>query len=296
MKKQLSLLAAVLAGLPLLAQADEPAPATATSPATAPTAAPAAAPAPDYTLTANVGIVSQYIYRGLTQSSSNPAIQGGFDFSHKSGFYLGTWGSSISWVSDNYEKGGLTADGSAPAAGMEWDFYGGYKNSVGDIGYDVGVLQYYYPGDYPSLNPGVKKPDTTEIYGALSYKWLTGKASYVVSNGLFGVDDAQGSYYLDLSANYPIADTWTINAHIGYQKYEGTAVAGGPSNDSLYTYTDWKLGITKDLGSGWSAMAFYSDTDAEDSGYKDSDPSNGRYNDGDNLGKGHFVVGVSRSF
>ncbi|HYP68099.1 MAG TPA: TorF family putative porin [Thiobacillaceae bacterium] len=292
MRNHLSLLVVGLVCAPALAQADDtPAP-----------AAPAAAPAPDYTLTANVSIVSQYIYRGLTQSDRNPAIQGGFDFSHKSGFYLGTWGSSISWVSDNYEKGGLTTDGTAPSAGMEWDFYGGYKGSAGDIGYDVGALQYYYPGNYPPLALGVEKPDTTEIYGALSYKWLSGKASYVVSKGLFGVGDARGSYYLDLSANYPIADTWTINAHVGYQKYTGTnasLVGTGESNSDLYTYTDWKLGITKDLGSGWSALAYYSDTNANDSAggldaYRDSvDP---KFNKGKNLGAAQLVVGVSRSF
>jgi uncharacterized protein (TIGR02001 family) len=243
--------------------------------------------------------MSQYIYRGLTQSDRNPAIQGGFDFSHKSGFYLGTWGSSISWVSDNYGKGGLAADGTtAPSAGMEWDFYGGYKNSIGDIGYDLGALQYYYPGNYPTLIAGAVKPNTTEIYGALSWKWLSGKASYVVSNGLFGVDDARGSYYLDLSANYPIADTWTLNAHVGYQKYTGTAafVTAGQSNDDWFSYTDWKLGITKDLGSGWSALAYYSDTNAKDAGYKDTDPSNGLFNKGKNLGAAQLVVGVSRSF
>ncbi len=239
------------------------------------------APAPDYTLSANVGIVSQYIYRGITQTARDPAIQGGFDFSHKSGFYLGTWGSNISWFSDVNTSSSVS---------MEWDIYGGYKGTAGPLGYDVGVLQYYYPGRYSNLPSGTVKPNTTEVYGALSYKWLTGKASYVVSNGLFGVDDAQGSYYLDLSANYPIADTWTLNAHVGYQKYTGNATPGF-SNDDYYSYTDWKLGITKDLGSGWGAMAYYSDTNAEDKGYKIPGVNGGK-----NLGDGQLVVGISRSF
>jgi uncharacterized protein (TIGR02001 family) len=161
---------------------------------------------------------------------------------------------------------------------------------VGDIGYDVGLLQYYYPGRYSNLAPGTVKPNTTEVYGALSYKWLSGKASYVVSNGLFGVDDGQGSYYLDLSANYPIVDTWTLNAHVGYQKYSGNAVPGF-SNDDYYSYTDWKLGITKDLGSGWGATAYYTDTNAEDKGYKIAGVNGNK-----NLGDGQLVVGVSRSF
>jgi len=250
--------------------------------------APAAAPAPEYTLTANVGIVSQYIYRGITQTARNPAIQGGFDFAHSNGFYIGTWGSSISWVSDNFKAMGATE----ASAGMEWDIYGGYKGKAGPLDFDVGALQYYYPGRYDLAGTtGMVKPNTTEIYGALSKDWLSFKASYVVSNGLFGVDKADGSYYLDLSANYPIVDTWTLNAHVGYQKYTGTACSGCSSNDSLYTYTDWKLGVTKDLGSGWSALGYYSDTNAKDAGYQIAGVNGGR-----NLGKGMFVVGVSRSF
>lgn len=242
------------------------------------------APAPDYTLSANVALTSQYVYRGITQTASKPAIQGGFDFSHSSGFYLGTWASNISWYSDNTAALGLKN-----SVSMEWDMYGGYKKTVGDMGYDVGVLQYYYPGHYAVLLTGMVKPDTTEVYGALSYKWMTGKVSYVVSNGLFGTDNARGSYYLDLSANIPVADTWTLNAHVGDQYYAGSN--GGVSNDSLYSYVDWKLGMTKDLGTGWSATAYYTSTNAKDAGYKIIGA-----NSDNNQGDGHFVAAVSRTF
>jgi uncharacterized protein (TIGR02001 family) len=252
--------------------------------------APAAAPAPDYTLTANVGLTSQYVYRGITQTAQKPAIQGGADFTHSSGFYLGTWGSNISWYSDNTANAANSATGNNSVS-MEWDLYGGYRNTIGDVGYDVGVLQYYYPGRYVALATGVVKPDTTEVYGALSYKWVTGKVSYVASNGLFGVNNARGSYYLDLSANIPVVDTWTINAHVGEQKYTGNADPSLASNDSLYSYTDWKLGVTKDLGTGWSATAYYTDTNAKNSGYK-----NPIYNGGRNLGDSHFVAAVSKTF
>lgn len=243
-------------------------------PALAADAAPA--PTPAYTLTANVSLTSEYVYRGITQTARDPAIQGGADFTHESGLYLGTWGSNISWYSDAVAGSSVS---------MEWDIYGGYRKTIGDFGYDVGVLQYYYPGRYPT---GAVKPDTTEVYGAVSYKWLTGKVSYVVSPGLFGVDNADGSYYLDLSANVPIVDTWTLNAHVGDQHYSGSN--GGISNDSLFSYTDWKLGVTKDLGSGWSATAYYTDTNAKDAGYK------GAFNGGKNLGDSHFVAAVSKTF
>lgn len=247
------------------------------------------APAPDYTLTANVGLTSQYVYRGITQTGSKPAIQGGADFTHSSGFYLGTWGSNISWFTDNPANDSTSA--TRNSVSMEWDLYGGYKNSIGDIGYDVGVLQYYYPGTYGTLPTGVVKPDTTEVYGALSYKWATAKISYVASNGLFGVANANGSYYADLTVNIPVADTWTINAHVGDQKFTGTAATGFASNDSLYSYVDYKLGVTKDLGTGWSATAYYTTTNAKDAGYK-----NAAMNSGHNLGDDHFVAAVSKTF
>src|SRR5687768_15472297 len=78
-----------------------------------------AEPASPHTLTGNVGFYSQYIFRGLTQTDRKPALQGGFDYSHSSGFYAGTWGSNISWLRDG---GGYNSGGS-----LEWDFYGGYK-------------------------------------------------------------------------------------------------------------------------------------------------------------------------
>jgi len=242
------------------------------------------APASPHTFTANVGIYSQYIYRGITQTARKPAVQGGFDYAHASGLYAGVWASNINWFDDYGSKNSSYTS----SASIEMDFYAGYKGSVGDVGYDVGVLQYYYPGTYGTLPAGTVKPDTTEVYGALSYKWVTGKLSYVVSDGLFGVDNADGSYYGDLGANIPLADTWTLNAHVGYQKYDGSNA--GVSNSSLYTYTDWKLGITKDMGNGWSATAFYTDTNAKDAGYKSL------ANKERNLGDSHFVVGISRSF
>ena len=102
--------------------------------------APAPAPTPDYTLTANVGLFSQYVFRGIAQTAGQPAVQGGFDCAHSSGFYLGTWASNISWLEDF---------GLYNRSSLEWDFYGGYKNTFPgseDWTYDVGLYYYYYPG------------------------------------------------------------------------------------------------------------------------------------------------------
>jgi len=212
-------------------------------------AADAPAPPPEHTLTGNVGLYSQYIFRGLTQTDRDPALQGGFDYSHSSGFYLGTWGSNISWLRDfgTYSNGGS----------LEWDFYGGYKwGFAEDWTLDLGALYYWYPGD---VVPGAAKANTFEIYSALSWKWLTGKISYALSNDVFGVTNADGTWYLDLSANVPIVDKLTLNLHYGIQEFSGSTPAG-VSNDSFASYKDWKVGVSYSLPKDFTIGAFYSDT------------------------------------
>ena len=213
--------------------------------------APAVSVAADspHTLTGNVGLYSQYIFRGLTQTNKEPALQGGFDYSHSSGFYAGTWMSNISWLRD---FGAYTGGGS-----LEMDFYAGMKGSIaGDLGFDVGVLQYYYPGD---VVVGGVKADTLEAYGALTWKWLSAKYSYSLNNKTFGVTDSRGTWYLDLTANIPLSDKLTANLHYGKQKFEGST-PGGVSNDSIASYEDYKVGLSYALPKDFTIGAFYTDT------------------------------------
>lgn len=216
-------------------------------------------PESPHSFSANIGLYSQYIFRGLTQTNRRPAVQGGFDYGNASGFYAGVWGSNVSWVADAAE----TAEVSGLSSSVELDFYGGFKNTIGesDFGYDFGILQYWYPGSYPS---GWVKPNTTELYGALSWKWITGKVNYSLGD-TFGVDDARGTTYWDLTAAFPITDAFAVIGHVGYQKYRGSI--DGVSNDDLYSYTDWKLEGTYSFGDGWTVGAAYTDTNAEDGGY-----------------------------
>ena len=145
-------------------------------------------------LTANVGLYSQYVFRGLAQTNEKPAIQGGADYSHASGFYAGTWLSNVSWFSD-------TNAGNSNS--LEWDLYGGFRKSW-DNGFtgDVGYLRYEYPGSYPALPAGTVEPHTDEAYVAVGWKWATLKYSYAFSD-LFGVQDSEGSDYLDLTVTVP---------------------------------------------------------------------------------------------
>ncbi len=223
------------------------------------TAAPAA-PAPDYTLSFNVGAVTDYRYRGISQTRKKPALQGGIDFAHSSGFYLGTWASTIKWIKD----GG----GNASA---EIDLYGGYKGTAGAFGYDVGVLTYQYPDHSLAISP-----NTTEIYGAGTYGPVTLKYSHATTN-LFGFANSKNSYYLDLSAAFDLGNGWSLTPHIGYQKVK---------NNSASSYTDYALTLGKDLGNGLSASAAVIGTD------NDTYVGPG----GKNLGKSTLVLGVKYAF
>lgn len=274
MRKSL-LLTAVLGALymPAVSFAEEAAPAEAAAPA------PAAEPTSPHTFTYNLGLYSQYIFRGLTQTAQRPAIQGGVDYSHASGFYLGAWGSNISWLED----GGVYQNSS-----LELDLYGGYASTIGEtgVGYNVGVLQYIYPGDM--VNPAFRNAETTEVYGSLSYKWLQAKVSVVASSGAFGLKNADGSYYAELNANYPIGETgFTVNAHVGRQDFNGKT--NGAEND-LGSYTDWKLGLTKSWSNGVNVGGFYTDTNGRDSFYGDA------LYDGGGIADEQFTLFVQKTF
>ena len=207
-------------------------------------------PEPDYTLAFNVGAFTDYRFRGITQTRFDPALQGGIDFSHKSGFYLGTWASNIKWIKDG---GGRNSD-------VEIDIYGGYKGSVSDVGYDLGVLGYLYPGHrgYAPANP-----QTTELYGALTFGPVTAKYSHAVTN-TFGFADSHNSGYLDISAVFDLGGGWSVVPHIGRQRIAGRP--GGVSN-SQFSYTDYALTLNKDFGNGFVASLATIGTDAKKASY-----------------------------
>ena len=226
------------------------------------TPAPAAPPPPENTVTANVGIFSEYIFRGISQTAGKPAVQGGFDWSHASGFYAGTWGSNISWLEDF----GLYTKSS-----LEWDFYGGYKNTFAeDWAYDLGTIYYYYPG---SRNPGVVNADTWELYAAIGWKWVTLKGSWTVSSNYFGIQPngqkTDGTGYYDLSATYPIGDTgFSLIGHVGYLD-----VSKDGSGNFEASYTDWKAGasytVPDGVLKGLEIGAYYSGNNATSAYYTD---------------------------
>ena len=237
-----------------------------------------AAPAPDLTVAYNVGLYSQYIFRGLTQTDRKPALQGGVDLTHSSGLYLGMWGSNISWLQDDYGLPGATTKVYDKGGNLELDIYGGYRYNFGDTGFgiDVGALQYWYPGSR-GYTDGVQnaKANTTEIYGAINYKWLQFKISDVVSEAAWGFgrngagsgDKADGTYYAEINANIPVGDLVGGEAlkgvtglvHVARQEFDGT------SNEAA-SYTDYKLGLQKAFDSGVNVGAYWTKATTTDNG------------------------------
>ncbi len=225
--------------------------------------------APASPFSTNVALTNNYLYRGISQSGANPAIQGGFDYAGASGLYIGTWGSSISWL----------GDAGVPRSGLELDTYGGYRGTAGAVSYDVGYLRYNYSGSFNTS--AAPKADTNEVYGAVTYSIVTAKLSYSLGD-LFGFTASSGSTYADLTANYPIADTsYAVGAHYGKQTVHGTG------ND-IFTYSDYKVFASKDLGTGYSASLTVSGTNAKDAGYTSLQ--------GIKLGKTAVVAALSRTF
>ena len=232
----------------------------------------AAAPASPHTFTGKVALYSEYEYRGISQTSEDPALQGTFDYAHASGFYVGTFITNIKWLKD-------TADvvNDSTSAKIEWDIYGGYKwGFAANWTLDVGYLRYEYPSSKALGFPVtvLAKPNTDEVYIGVSYGPATLKYSYAFSE-LFGVIDSEGSDYLELAVNQPIWDKLTLNAVIGHQRYAG--VQNG-FNNSNFDYTVWKLGATYDFGNGFTAGGYWKDTDADPQyfTFKGKDWSKGR--------------------
>ena len=237
----------------------------------------------------NVGVVTDYRYRGISQSRLKPALQGGVDYSHPSGFYLGAWGSTIKWIKDGgtiyNEAFGTNVD--VGSANVEVDLYGGYKGEITKgLGYDVGGLYYWYPSNKLGRldQVGASNANTFELYGALSYGVFTAKYSHSLTNlfgtgGSNGAANSKGSGYLDLSAAFDLGSGFTLTPHIGRQEVR---------HYSASSYTDYSLTLSKDLGQGFSVSLAAVGTDAD----KDAVVSpSGKF-----LGKNALVLGAKFGF
>jgi len=281
------------------------------APAAPAAAAPAAAaPASPWTVTTNVNVVSDYYFRGISQTWHKPALQGGVDVSHASGFYGGLWFSNVS--------GNQFADGQ-----LEVDYYGGYNGTFGsaikDLGWTVGGYGYYYPGaswaKTVTATVGGSDYNTFEVNAGLSYKWLSAKISYDLTDW-YGADKAagfngstSGSYYAELNAAYPLP-VWdlTLIGHVARENVDGnltTATAAGYNRKTSPDYTDYKIGLSKAFkvaaSDGWSAGVYYvGATNGGNSGFWGKKGFGGGSISGNSetkdLADGRIVLTVGRAF
>lgn len=289
--------------------------------AAAPAAAEEAAPA--WTVTSNIGFVSDYYFRGISQSWHKPAVQGGIDVTHSSGFYVGVWGSNVS-------------PNTYPDATLELDAYAGYNGTISAVeglGYTAGLYGYFYPGgDWDKYNylgvasqtPDGGRWDTFEANVGLSYKWLSAKASVTLGDW-FGAErktgwdgSTSGSTYIELNAAYPLP--WgglTLIGHVGRLNVSGKLNTGfvsridpdlGAIQPSATTesispdYTDWKIGLSKAFtiskAEGFNAGIYWIDS-SNNSYWSDKGYGGSSFNgstETKNLNDGRLVVTIGRTF
>ncbi|EMR13510.1 hypothetical protein MPL1_04692 [Methylophaga lonarensis MPL] len=233
-----------------------------------------------HSLTANVGLFSQYVFRGITFSNEDPAIQGGFDYAHDSGWYAGVWATNL----EQDENVGNS---------IEVDFYGGYYHQfTDDFAMDVGLLQFYYP-DRKKFNG--QRFDTTEAYAAATWKWFTAKYSRTLTNygglntksadldGGYGNGSSRGTQYYELNFDYGLPHDFNLHLHVGRLRVK---------NYSDFNYTDYMVGLSKDFAvfgaDGWTVGVNYTNTTAKKSWWPGAD--------GDNRGESHVIGYIMRTF
>jgi len=213
----------------------------------------------DAEISANVGLVSQYSFRGMTQSDENVALQGGFDVNHASGWHAGVWGSNVDF-NDGDE------------ASVEVDLYGGYAGEASGISYDLGVIYYAYPGAGSSLDYDFWEGFLTLGHDFESFS-VSASANY--SPEYFaGSGDA---LYYALRADAPLAEGFTVSGHVGRQEIDNNTSFGAPD------YTDWSIGLGYMI-EGFNLSLQYVDTDMDEPS-ECADGCDAR-----------VIVGVSRDF
>ena len=177
---------------------------------------------------ANAALVSDYRFRGVSLSNEDFALQGGFDISSESGFYVGTWGSSIE---------------SYAGSELELDIYGGYATTLGDLDFDIGLLAYTYPG---SSDTTYWEPYAS-VGGSLGTVGWTLGAAYAFDQDSIG---GQDNIYVYLDTSTGLGDSGlSLSTHF--------ALEDGAFGDNKL---DWALGLSYDLEK-FSIGVNYVDTD-----------------------------------
>ena len=186
------------------------------------------------TIEANVGLASDYVFRGFSQTDEEPAISGGFDYGFDNGFYLGTWASNVNFGGDE---------------SMEWDLYGGYAFDVSEgVSLDFTYIYYVYPGETDALN-------YSEFVASVSFSDFS--LGLVYSPDYFGSDDSAIVINGDYSVG--LAENWGLDLHIGYSDVD----ADDFFDVGESSYIDYSAALTTSAADIDIALTYYG-TDLDD--------------------------------
>lgn len=188
----------------------------------------------------NVGVTSEYFFRGLAQSGG-AAVNGGLDYASDSGFYVGTWASTINFAS-------------AEGSGAEVDFYAGFGGEAGSIAYDLGAIYYLYSEEEEADADPDPSNNTFEVYGSLGFGPLTLGLAYSLADYFALTDEEVIYYYAD--ASFPVGEKVSLDLHVGMTSFDDD-VALNPTGDlgadpTIDEYVDYSVGLSVSLESGFS--------------------------------------------
>jgi uncharacterized protein (TIGR02001 family) len=191
-----------------------------------------AGPAAAQDIAWNVAVTSDYVFRGVSQTDQDPALQGGVDVTFDSGFYAGAWASNVDFGDDT---------------DAEFDVYGGYRTEAGGFALDFGVLGYLY----------INEPDAVD-YNFVEFKAAASRAVGPVTLGaavyyspdFFGLDDT--ATYIEANGSFTPAAKWTVSGAVGHQALDF-------SDD----YTTWNAGVAYAITDNLVIDARYHDTDVD---------------------------------
>jgi uncharacterized protein (TIGR02001 family) len=249
-----------------------------------------------HTLSGNVALMGDYRFRGLSQTYTQPAIQGGVDYAPATGAYVGAWGSNVS--GNQFLNGGS----------LELDLYSGYRWTAGKVGLDLGLLYYWYPRARYNINPG-DRYNTAEVYVGGRYDQFAAKYSYALTN-LFGMKTrtiggycginadgtaattdclgtgtSKGSGYVDLTATFNVVFGVSLALHYGHQNVRSY---------DLCSYTDYKIGLTRAFGAATLGAAVVG-TDAEGRFYRFT-PTTAGSRETEDVARSAIVLSASKAF
>ena len=218
-----------------------------------------------FSTSGNLTFTTDYRVRGISQTYKEPAVQGEFDIAHTSGLYVGAWASNVSSELLN-------------GASIEIDGYAGYKGKINDdLTYDVGFINYYYPGQTPGSTVDI---NTWDVYGGATWKWINVKYTQDLTD-YFGVVDSKGTNYLEANVTVPLPADISLVAHYGHQSNKGP-------NFAVSSINDWKVGVSKDMvGLTWTLA--YWDTNLPDA-VATANPR------AKNLANGGAILSVAKNF